>query len=68
MNQDALLRVGLLTRRPVAIEPDHIGTNRGMHTFSWPSSALVMLGIFIGASLLFNGAVLPAIGWLLRKG
>jgi uncharacterized membrane protein HdeD (DUF308 family) len=37
-------------------------------TLGWPASSLVVLGIFVGASLLFDGAALAAIGWSLRKG
>ncbi|NEX22935.1 hypothetical protein G3480_21975 [Thiorhodococcus mannitoliphagus] len=36
-------------------------------TFSWPASSLVVLGIFVGTSLLFDGAALTAIGWSLRR-
>lgn len=36
-------------------------------TMSWPASSLVVLGIFVGTSLLFDGAALTAIGWPLRK-
>ena len=37
-------------------------------TLGWPASSLVVLGIFVGTSLLFDGAALAAIGWSLRKG
>ena len=39
----------------------------GFFAFSWPASSLVILGIFVGTSLLFDGAALVAIGWSLRK-
>lgn len=34
---------------------------------NWPDSALWMVGLFVGISLLFDGWVLAAIGWSLRK-
>lgn len=39
-----------------------------LFTFTWPASSLMMVGIFVGVSLLFDGAALMAIGWTLRKG
>ena len=36
-------------------------------TFTWPASSLVVVGVFVGVSLLFDGAALMAIGWSLRK-
>ncbi|APZ42447.1 hypothetical protein BW247_04545 [Acidihalobacter ferrooxydans] len=35
--------------------------------FNWPDSALWMVGLFVGISLLFDGWMLTAIGWSLRK-
>ncbi len=34
----------------------------------WPTMSLWLVGIFVGISLLFDGAALVAIGWMLRKG
>lgn len=36
-------------------------------TFSWPASSAVVVGLFVGVSLLFDGVALAAIGWSLRK-
>lgn len=36
--------------------------------FTWPASSVMLIGIFVGVSLLFDGAALTAIGWALRKG
>ncbi|EXJ15377.1 HdeD family acid-resistance protein [Imhoffiella purpurea] len=36
-------------------------------SLSWPASSQVVLGVFVGTSLLFDGAALTAIGWSLRK-
>jgi uncharacterized membrane protein HdeD (DUF308 family) len=38
-----------------------------LFTFTWPASSLLLVGIFVGISLLFDGAALIAIGWSLRK-
>jgi len=34
----------------------------------WPTMSLWLVGIFVGISLLFDGAALVAVGWALRKG
>jgi uncharacterized membrane protein HdeD (DUF308 family) len=34
---------------------------------NWPDSALWMVGLFVGISLLFDGWVLVRIGWSMRK-
>lgn len=39
----------------------------GFFTLTWPVSSLVVLGIFVGTSLLFDGVALAAVGWSLRK-
>ena len=36
-------------------------------TISWPTSSMLLVGIFVGISLLFDGAALVAIGWAQRK-
>jgi uncharacterized membrane protein HdeD (DUF308 family) len=38
-----------------------------LFTFTWPASSVLLVGIFVGISLLFDGAALIAIGWSLRK-
>ncbi|MBS1222393.1 MAG: hypothetical protein H6R23_2013 [Proteobacteria bacterium] len=38
-----------------------------LFTFSWPASSVLVVGLFVGISLLFDGAALIAIGWSLRK-
>ncbi|MBK1724021.1 HdeD family acid-resistance protein [Thiocystis violacea] len=37
-------------------------------TFTWPASSVLLVGIFVGISLLFDGLALTMIGWSLRKG
>ena len=38
-----------------------------LFTISWPASSMLLVGIFVGISLLFDGAALIAIGWAQRK-
>jgi uncharacterized membrane protein HdeD (DUF308 family) len=34
----------------------------------WPSTSLYLVGLYVGIGLLFDGWILFAIGWALRKG
>jgi len=39
----------------------------GLFIWDWPQTSLLLLGIYVGVSLVFDGWALIAIGWALRK-
>ena len=39
-----------------------------LFTVGWPKTSLLLVGIFVGVSLVFDGWALIVIGWALRKG